>query len=386
MGPDRPVQFELILDQSFRYGAGGDVDGDNKDEIALNSRLQIRLFNSPDISTTDVTNYAVESKAAPFQIGNLDRNGSVLAPTLSASLTTLLIPVQAGTVSNPYAVEIRDSTSNTPIDFYVYTLPAVPYVAWSTNSNTTPATLQITVDAVDMLPDSINGTNVMVDTNQFGVDGAPVKIGLLAKASAGIIVRPHSSVVFVQPCTPSGLAPHEVTIEVLGTVSSTFDARVEHAEQRGICRESTIPNRTGCHSQLQLAIGRALDRSRSIADQHRAGDDHVDDRSEPGDEPGAGEDRNQCNRAWRWSPGPECNRDADLHRLWSVSTSRSTVARQQGFCPVNAPWAPAPQSARPGRCAPDALRRARRSHRRCHELPSHACSSATIAVMASGPR
>ena len=202
------------------------MDGDNKDEIALNSRLQIRLFNNPDTSTTDVTNYAVESKAAPFQIGNLDRIGSALAPTLSASLTTLLIPVQAGTVSNPYAVEIRDSTSSTPIDFYVYTLPAVPYVAWSTNSNTTPATLQITVDATDMLPNSLNGTNVMVDTNQFGVDGAPVKIELLAKTSDGIIVRPHSPVVFVQPCTSPGLAPREVTIEVLGTFSSTFDARV----------------------------------------------------------------------------------------------------------------------------------------------------------------
>ena len=138
--------FEVCLDttNSFRYGAGGDVDGDGKDEIAVISANQLRVFNGPDVSTADVTNVSLLSNALTIAIGNLDRNGSAKPDTLAAVPDRFDFTENAGAVSGVQSAQIRNITNESvAVPIYVHVSPPVPWVHWSLSSAQTPATLSV---------------------------------------------------------------------------------------------------------------------------------------------------------------------------------------------------------------------------------------------------
>ncbi len=326
IGPNPPLRFDLRLDDtnSFRYGAGGDLDGDGKDEIAINSSPQIRVYNSPDVSTTDLTNYSVSSAAAPFQIGNLDRNGSVVAPLLTASSTSIQFAVPAGAVSTPQAIQVTNSTTAAPITFSVYTLPAVPYLTWTSTGSSTPATLQVTIDATEMLPDSVNGANLILNTTQFGVDGAPMIIPVLAKATAGLVVRPRGAVVFVQPCQRPDLPATRGGAAARGHLRLHLQRKSRSSRQRSRWRRGNALTDPGL-SALHLDVDCSLGHRGFLAHQHHTGLDHADHRPEPRGKPGPGGGGRERDSAWRGERVSHRHGDVDLHGLWAISAVGGAV-------------------------------------------------------------
>jgi len=223
------LPFEVCLDtvNAFRYGAGGDVDGDGKDEIAVISANQLRIFNSPDASTADVTNLEVASNALTIAIGNLDRNGSPKPDTLQAFPDRFDYAVAAGAQSGKSSTQIYNSTNGSvSIPIYVRVSPAVSWVHWSLSSAQTPATLTISVDAAELLPGGAYGAKVLVETSRTNVANAPLSIPLLVVVTDGLVVRPANAVLAPFPCPEPGLQP-QLTLEVLGSAGMTFTAEVK---------------------------------------------------------------------------------------------------------------------------------------------------------------
>ena len=129
LGPPGPVPFEIRLDPNniFRYGAGGDLDGDGKDEIAVISTAQLRIWDSPDTSTTS-RNESVSSNGRTILIGNLDAIGAVKEDRLNATPPRIDRSVAAGTRSEPISIFLSNSTTSNPISFTVTAVPPTPLV------------------------------------------------------------------------------------------------------------------------------------------------------------------------------------------------------------------------------------------------------------------
>ncbi|MBK8049252.1 MAG: hypothetical protein IPK16_20330 [Anaerolineales bacterium] len=219
-GPDTPTTFEVCLDtaNAFRYGAGGDVDGDGKDEIGVISPTQLRVFNSPD-TTTEATDYTLRSNGLTIAMGNLDLNGSAQPDTLAVGNENQEInyqDVEAGTKTAETIVQLVNSTNSPqPITFYVDVKPPVSFVHWSLNTNTTPALMTVYVDASELLPNITYGANIVVNSTQRRVANVPLTIPVLVIVKDGLVVRPAEKAVVAIPCPPLGVQT-TMTFTVIG--------------------------------------------------------------------------------------------------------------------------------------------------------------------------
>lgn len=227
-GADRPIAFEVCLDQSnvFRYGAGGDLDGDGKDEVAVISPAQLRIFNSPDTRLDDITNVPVSSNARTIVIGDLDRNGSARPDTLgSTPLSRIDVTMAAGESGTVYTTEIVNSTNARSLPIVVRGPSYAPFLRWSLDGTQTPARLAVTVDASELLPGGAYGANLQVISGRERVANSPLEIPVLVRTTAGVILRPAGTTVVVSPCSAPATPP-TVTFNVWGTAGSEFTGEV----------------------------------------------------------------------------------------------------------------------------------------------------------------
>jgi hypothetical protein len=227
-GPDRPTNFEVCLDQAntFRYGAGGDLNGDGKDEVIVLSAVQLRVFYNVDTTFT-ATNVQVSSDARTIVAGNLDKVGAIKPNTLEASRSRLEFTVKAGERSQSQAIELSNSApSGEPIPLQIYVLPQVSYVRWSLSSDSTPATLSVYIDAAELLPDIVYAAELLVDSVGVSVTNTPYPIPILIRVDEGMIVQPEGITVVLRSCRDSATKP-KVELRVLGTAGITFDATVD---------------------------------------------------------------------------------------------------------------------------------------------------------------
>lgn len=226
-GPDRPTNFEVCLDQAntFRYGAGGDLNGDGKDEVIVLSATQLRVFYDVD-TTFRVANVQVSSDARTVVAGNLDKAGAIKPNTLIASRSSLDFTVNAGERSQPQTIELSNgSTTGAPIPLQIYVLPQVDYVRWSLTSESTPTTLSVYIDAAELLPDIAYAAELVIDSVEVSVTNTPYRIPILIRVEKGMIVQPAGVTVVLTPCQASATAP-KVDLRVLGTTGVTFIATV----------------------------------------------------------------------------------------------------------------------------------------------------------------
>jgi hypothetical protein len=227
-GPDRPTNFEVCLDQAntFRYGTGGDLNGDGKDEVIVISATQLRTFYNVD-TTFSVTNEPVTSNATPIAAGNLDRAGAIKPNTLLASSSSLNFGVAAGSSSKIQTIELSNAApTGAPIPLLVYTKSQADFVRWSLSSATTPATLSVYVDASELLPGIIYAAQLVIESDGVSVTNTPYVIPVLATVEAGVVLRPAGVTLVKTPCTdrPETAPAPVLTLGVLGTAGATFSA------------------------------------------------------------------------------------------------------------------------------------------------------------------
>ena len=225
-GPDRPPAFEVCLDQAntFRYGVRADLAGDGKQEVIVLSPTQLRVFSNLDATFT-VTNVTVSSNARMLAAGNLDKAGAVKPNTLTTSQNRLAYTVNAGSQSSTQQVQIDNSASSTPIPLRIHTSPRADFVRWSRSSSSTQATLTVSVDAAELLPDITYATNLLIDAPGVTVSNTPLQIAVLVKVESGLVVKPAAGALLVSPCSGAS-APLPYALRVFGSNGMTFSASV----------------------------------------------------------------------------------------------------------------------------------------------------------------
>lgn len=253
LGADTPFNFEARLDSDngYRYGASGDTDGDGRDEIAVIRNNAILLFTDPITSSTSAITYTTDTNRRTLVFGNLDALGRDL---LTASPTALNFTAQAGTISAAQSITLNNLTRAGAIAFSVRATPVTGLLLIAPSSLATPAVLTVQVDARMLLPTAdamaadalpiqpaqgvfspTYGANLIVTALSPLVVNSPLTIPVIVDVTAGIALRPSALTELAQPavgeptCTlPATLA----TIQVLGTISSTFTVDLE--ERSGV--------------------------------------------------------------------------------------------------------------------------------------------------------
>lgn len=249
LGADTPFNFEARLDSDngYRYGAGGDTDGDGRDEIAVIRDSAITLFTQPETSSTISRTLSAATNRRTLVMGNLDALGRDL---LVSSATALTFTVQAGAISPPQTITLSNRTRPGAIPFFIRTTPATALLLVAASGSATAAALSVQVDARTLLPAAsvlaeedafpilpaasvftpTYGTNLIVASPNPLVANSPLTIPVIVEVTAGIALRPSSITAVLQPaagtltCTLPALLAN---VRVLGTAGSTFTVTLE---------------------------------------------------------------------------------------------------------------------------------------------------------------
>ena len=238
LGIDGMFAFEVPLDSDngYRYGAGGDIDGDGKDELAVVRDTGFKIFESPETNTNSYT-VTLETNARTIVMGNLDALGK---DRLTADVTRFDLSVNAGKQSSAQQLRLTNLTRpNNPVRYDIRLLPQVSFIRLSQISGDTPGTVSLTADATELLPATDPkqeppryGTNLIVTALDPLVANSPLTIPVIVEVLPGVAVRPSGIAIAAQVdpntsgCTNLQLDENQNHISVLGTPESTFSVSV----------------------------------------------------------------------------------------------------------------------------------------------------------------
>lgn len=259
LGADTPFNFESRLDSDngYRYGAGGDIDGDGRAEIAVVRDNAILLFTNPITSSTLAITYTTNTNRRTLLFGNLDALGRDF---LSASPTSLNFSVQAGAISAPQRLALGNLTRPGAIAYSVRSAPQSSWLLITQSASATPAELTVQVDARTLLPAAdvaagaaseameappispaqgvfspTYGVNLIVTAMSPLVVNSPLTIPVIVEVTAGVALRPSGIHLMKQPASgePTCTLPATIaSLQVLGVISSTYTVTLE--ERSGV--------------------------------------------------------------------------------------------------------------------------------------------------------
>ena len=238
LGVDAPFAFEVPLaaDNGYRYGAGGDIDGDGKGELAVVRDTGFEIFESPETNTRSFTT-TLDTNARTIVMGNLDALGK---DRLTTSVARFDVTVGAGRQSAAQQMRITNLTRpDVPVRFDIRLLPQVSFIRLGQISGDTPAVVSVTADATELLPATDPkqnppryGTNLIVTALDPLVANSPMTIPVIVTVTPGVALRPSGIAIASQVVPETGGCttplPDDV-IDVLGTPGSTFTVTVAAA-------------------------------------------------------------------------------------------------------------------------------------------------------------
>jgi len=221
-GNDTKSMTEATLDADNGYtsGAGGDFDGDGRDEIAVSRTNRIRIFTEPE-SSADVDDYDLNNTADILKAGNLDGEGLARSPRLGANVTQINFTVRAGTASDPQTVRVTDAATGSAIPVAGSLQNASSWANWSFSSTSTPVDVSVFANAAGMQP-GIYVDHVLVDAQADGIGNDPLSIGLTLTVESGITPTPDFLAFNYYPCEEAELRTIQVQLSgEAGTLYST---------------------------------------------------------------------------------------------------------------------------------------------------------------------
>lgn len=218
-----PVELEQFLDKDNGYesGAGGDVDGDGKDEIVIMRDNNIRVYNQPDRNAS-FSDYGALTNKDSVAIGDLDKNGFKIGDLLGASVSSIEETLQIGTSGAAKVIELRNTTTTTPISFKVEVEGSPSWFTVSPSFGNTPALLSYQANALNLAAGDYT-TRIKVTSDSQSVINQPFYITVKLKVTPALITPNPNGVSFVylrsqQPVTLTQ------SIGVFGTDGIKFTA------------------------------------------------------------------------------------------------------------------------------------------------------------------
>lgn len=202
---DIPAELEQGLDKDngYRAGAGGDIDGDGKDEIVLIRDNKILVFYEAERSAK-TNSYSLPTDRRSIVIGDLDKIGFVTGPQFAVSRTDVQATVEAGGPTKQETVTLTNATAATTgeVPFSVSVDGNPPWLSVTTNSPTTPATLIFNFTANGVSAGDYS-TKVRIDSTA-NVVNKPLLINASIKVTAALFSIEPSGVAISYDCANSG--------------------------------------------------------------------------------------------------------------------------------------------------------------------------------------
>lgn len=224
-GGEIPNELEQFLDEDngYRVGAGGDVDGDNKDEIVIMRDNNIRVYTQPDRNATR-DNYSLQTNSATIHIGDLDRNGFTIGEQFSTNIASIEEELQIGTVSTTKTFEVRNETTVTPISYEIGVENNPSWITINPRFGNTPALISYNLSAINLTPGEYS-TRIIFTSNNVNVINQPYVIPVKLTVTPAIIETTPNSLNFayLESSEPMTLTR---TLSVFGASGVRFSAAV----------------------------------------------------------------------------------------------------------------------------------------------------------------
>lgn len=221
-----PVELEQFLDRDNGYGtgAGGDVDGDGKDEIVIMRDNNIRVYTQPDRNAS-FNNYAYQTNKDSILIGDLDRNGFRIGNLLSSSISTVEETLQIGISGVTKQFELRNATDNNiPISYRIEVEGNPSWLSVSPTFGNTPGFVTYQANAINLAAGDY-ATRIKITSDNQTVINQPFYINVKLKVTPALLEPRPDGVAFSyltsqQPVTLTRL------IGVFGTEGVRYTAAV----------------------------------------------------------------------------------------------------------------------------------------------------------------
>ena len=216
------LEQELDSDNGYRAGAGGDIDGDGKEEVVIIRDNKMLVFDHPENSKNTIAR-TVTTNRRSIDIGDLDKNGFAAGPQFCANLSTLTDRLPIGLTGAPKSDLTLTNCGST--DGVPFSLDSYP--SWLTISPTfgqTPATFTYNFDTRNLNPGVYTATLTINSTANVVNKPFTVKLSLTVTA-ADVTPQPPSTVFNYTNCvTPTNTLTQTITLN--GSAGVKYTAAV----------------------------------------------------------------------------------------------------------------------------------------------------------------
>lgn len=229
-GEEVPTELEQFLDadNGYQAGAGGDVDGDGRDEIVIMRDNNIRIYTQAERNASR-DDYALRTDGERIHIGDLDRNGFSIGPSFSTSISSIEESLQIGTTGATKNFEVRNETTNAPISFEISVDNNPSWFNVTPRFGNTPAVISYTPNAIGLAPGEYLTTIILTSNNQ-GVINQPYTIKVkLTVTPANIDPSPDAiSFNYLRTSEPTTMTQQ---VSISGAAGIRFTAGVQSFPQ-----------------------------------------------------------------------------------------------------------------------------------------------------------
>ncbi len=213
-------------DDRFKIGAGGDIDGDGRDEIVIASDTRIVVFNDPHrtVGADSRTEYLLPTNNDTLKVGDLDAMGFIEGPMFGTDKNLVSAAVPTGTSGGADTVLLTNITTGQSVDYFVIqNLP--PWLTVNPMFGATPANITFNFDATN-LQIGVYRHTVQLSSNA-NVVNKPYSIEVvLTVEPATLLFQPGAAGFTYFPCEPPVNITSTMEIEVGGTVGLSFHAAI----------------------------------------------------------------------------------------------------------------------------------------------------------------
>ena len=220
-----PVELEQFLDKDNGYasGAGGDVDGDGKDEIVIMRDNNIRVYNQPDRNAS-FNDYGALTNKDSIAIGDLDKNGFRIGDLFGSSVSSVEETLQIGTTGVDKIIELRNTTTTTPISFRIEVEGSPSWFTVSPTFGNTPALISYRANAIGLASGEYT-SRIKITSDSTSVINQPYYISVKLKVTPALL-EPRPEKVAFSYLTAQAPITLTQNIGVFGTDGVRYTAAV----------------------------------------------------------------------------------------------------------------------------------------------------------------